>query len=176
MNSSELERDQQDSPLFLRLPTEIRLCIYELALEDALTQIESFIRFPTLSPSTTLKCRGPLALLLVSKAIRAEFSEGVMPLVTAHCKDFSARVEMLKPDWEKKITALGQPQPGQRIIEFYCETLQLQMQRDIELGDAQVAMQALSTAKHIIERTVEDGKPELKSSNNIEDESFKADA
>jgi hypothetical protein len=35
--SSDLGCDQQDLPMFMKLPTEIRLHIYEIAREDILT-------------------------------------------------------------------------------------------------------------------------------------------
>ena len=96
--SRDLKSDQQESPIFMRLPAEIGLYIYDLALEDILTQIESTTSCYYLNRGTKLDCRGALALLLTSKAIRAEFSDGILPLVTAHCEDFSSRVEMLKLD------------------------------------------------------------------------------
>ena len=96
INSSDLKSDQKDLSLLMKLPAEIRLYVYEFALEDILSHIEAFVSYATSVYGVKLEFRGAIALLLTSKAIRAEFSEGVMPLVTAQCKDFSARVEMLE--------------------------------------------------------------------------------
>ena len=166
--SSDLRSEQQDSSLLMRLPAEIRLYVYELALEDILTHIESFVSYATSVYGVKLKFRGALALLLTSKAIRAEFSEGVMPLVEAHCKDFSAHVKMLELDWRMRTMMHGH-------LQFGLSALAHNMQRDRELGNAQVAIQALSTVKRIMKCTTEEFKPNLKSSNKIQSERFKPD-
>ena len=90
----------------MKLPVEIRLYVYELALENNLTYIESFASCPTFVYEKKLKFRWALALLLASKAIRAEFSEGVMLLVTARCESFSARVQALELEWEMSLKKL----------------------------------------------------------------------
>lgn len=149
INSSDLRSDQQDFSLLAKLPAEIRLYVYELALEDILSHIKAFVSYATSVYGVKLKFRGALALLLTSKAIRAEFSKGVMPLVTAHCKDFSARVEMLELDWKMKTMMRGHLQFGHRATH-------LRMQRDRELGNAHVAMQALATVKQIMRRTADE--------------------
>jgi hypothetical protein len=94
--------EQQDPPPFMKLPTEIRLHIYELALADILTRIESFASCLEFVYEMKLGFRGALALLLASKAIRAEFSEGVILLVTTRCESFSARLEALKLEWKRR--------------------------------------------------------------------------
>ena len=152
----------------MRLPTEIRLYVYELAFEDILTHIKSFVSYATSVYGVKLKFRGALVLLLISKAIRAEFGEGVMPLVAAHCKDFSAHVKMLELDWRMKPMMRGH-------LQFGLPALGHKTQRDRELGNAQVAIQALSTVKRIMKCTAEEFKPNLKSSNEIEGERFKPD-
>lgn len=154
--SSDLKSDQQDFSLLTKLPAEIRLYVYELALEDTVAHIEAFVSYATSVYGVKLKFRGALALLLTSKDIRAEFGEGVMPLVTTHCKDFSARVEMLGLDWKVKTMMRGHLQFGHRATH-------LRMQRDRELGNARVAMQALSTVKQIMKRTADEN---VKSSND----------
>ena len=141
----------------MRLPTEIRLYVYELAFEDILTHIKSFVSYATSVYGVKLKFRGALVLLLISKAIRAEFGEGVMPLVAAHCKDFSAHVKMLELDWRMKPMMRGH-------LQFGLPALGHKTQRDRELGNAQVAIQALSTVKRIMKCTAEEFKPNLKSS------------
>jgi len=148
-NSSDLKSDQQDFSLLTKLPVEIRLYVYGLALEDILTHIEAFISYATSVYGVKLKFRGALALLLTSKAIRAEFSEGVMPLVAAHCKTFSAHVKMLELDWKMKAMMRGHLQSGHPAAH-------LRRQRDRELGNARVAMQALSTVKQTMKRTADE--------------------
>jgi hypothetical protein len=173
--SGDLKSDQQDPPLIMQLPAEIRLYIYELALGNILTQTDSFIARPSRIYRKKLQFRSALALLLTSKTIRAEFSEGVMPLVTARCERTSDRIEMLEVDWETKLKALAHPQPGQRIIDPVLEAYWMEMQRDHELGNAHVTMKGLSTVKHMLERTAEEFKGNLKSSNNVEGEDLKLD-
>jgi hypothetical protein len=177
--SRDLKSDQQESPIFMRLPAEIRLYIYDLALEDILTQIESTTSCYYLNRGTKLDCRGALALLLTSKAIRAESSDGVLPLATAHCENFSSRVQMLHLDWEVKITAPGHPQPGQGttgIIQACLDVSRQEWQRTCELGDAHAAMQDLYKVKRIMERTAEESKSNINSSGDVEDENSKPDA
>ena len=152
----------------MKLPTEIRLYVYGLALEDILTHIKAFASYATFVYVVKLKFRGVLALLLTSKAIRAEFSEAVMPSVAAHCKDFSAHVKMLELDWRMKAMMRGH-------LRFGHPAAHLRMQRDRELGNARVATQALSTIKQIMKRTAEDSKPNPKFAHETEDESSRAD-
>jgi hypothetical protein len=169
---SDLSSGHKYPLLFMQLPAEIRLRICELALEDILTQIEASTSSYYHVRGTKLDCRGALALILTSKAIRAEFSDGVLPLVTAHCEDFSSRVKMLKLDWEVKITTLGRPQPGQATIKTRLVARLNTLKQEWRCN---VAMQALFKVRRIMERTVEEFKPKLNSFNNVEDERFKKD-
>lgn len=151
------------------------MCVYELALEGSFTHIDTFIPFKKPITSAKLTCRGALALLLTSQAIRAEFGEGVLPRVAAHCEDFRSRVKILELEWEMKVAAPVQPQPGWRVIDVPLQPIRLQRQRDLELGNAHVATQTLSKVKYIMERAVEEFKPNLEPSSGVEDQSFKAD-
>lgn len=153
----------------MRLPVEIRLYVYELALKNNLTYIESFASCPTFVYEKKLKLRGALALLLASKAIRAEFSEGVMLQVTARCESFSARIKALELEWKMELEKLHRDlRPS---LETTFSALARHLQRDLEVGNARDSMKALFTVKHIMERTVEEFKPKLESSNDIEEKS-----
>ena len=146
----------------MRLPVEIRLYVYELALKDILAHIESLESHAPSVQGAKPRFRGALALLLTSKTIRAEFSEGVMPLVAARCEDFSAYVNMLELNWKVEVMMRGP-----------CSSWEQVMYRQHSLGDAPVVMRALSTVKHIMKRSADEN---VKSSNDIDDESFTTNA
>lgn len=80
----------------MKLPAELRLVIYELALEDVI---------PTRAPRSPTKlyitscglsrARGALALLLASKEVRAESSKAMMPSMLRHLESYKMRVKLL---------------------------------------------------------------------------------
>jgi hypothetical protein len=93
---------------FMKLPTEIRLAIYELTIHDMMRHITSFI--VPLSPGVwQLRIRGTPALLLTSKTIRAESGKALLPLVSAYLelfKDFVSELELNKLVAQEELTIL----------------------------------------------------------------------
>lgn len=86
-----ISTEQPERSSFLKLPIEIRLIIYKLALQDTLTSPD-FTR-----PSASYpKYRGALALLLTNKLIRAESAKEMQPIVKPEHERLSAYAESLK--------------------------------------------------------------------------------
>ena len=93
---------------FMKLPPELRLLIYEFALEDLIPTMAyptpnrpaAICRFssPYIS-AMQLRARGILALLLTNKEIRAESSKAVMPSMPAHLQNYRTRSWLDREEW-----------------------------------------------------------------------------
>ena len=101
--------DSTDQPFpFMKLPAELRLLIYEFALEDLIPTIAypipnrpaAICRFS--SPyvlNRHLRARGILALLLTSKEDRTESGKAVMPRMTVHLQNYRTRIYLVREAW-----------------------------------------------------------------------------
>lgn len=96
-----ISTEQPERSSFLKLPIEIRLIIYKLALQDTLTSPDL-----TRPGASYPRCRGALALLLTNKLIRAESAKEMQPIVKSEHERLSAYAESLIKEPNAKVLSL----------------------------------------------------------------------
>ena len=93
---------------FMKFPPELRLLIYEFALEDLIPTMAhptpsrpaAIYRFSSPYVSAMqLRARGILALLLTSKEVRAESSKAVLPSMLVHLQNYRSRTWLDGEEW-----------------------------------------------------------------------------
>ena len=91
--SKRQKKSENAASPFLKLPAELRLAIYKLAMEDLIATLPppNSVLMARLRP----RYRGALALLHISTSIRQESTREMLPLIQAHCEKLEAHARSL---------------------------------------------------------------------------------
>ena len=138
----------------MKLPAELRISIYEYALTDTINHIVSSISSPAPVLGPQMPVRGTLALLLTSKAVRAESSKALASYMSPQVSIFKIRVSMLEIERKIKNRAVVRAHLFQLIngdsTDKVAEARDALSQKDRELGNARAALHAMSNARDAV--------------------------
>ena len=84
---------------FMKLPAELRLIIYELALDDVIPTLTSVMMNITYCGASCAV--DALALLLTSKEVRVESSKAMMPSMLGHLESYKMRVDCVERECDE---------------------------------------------------------------------------
>lgn len=149
--TASLDSNKKQPFPFMKLPPELRLVIYEHALQAAIP---------------TSCARGALALLLTNKEVRAESGRAMMPSILDHLESHKTRVEFVERKWDElQRRRLDDEDEDDHIFP----TMQQLSGLEDTTREAHFLMQLVSSMHLAVSRAAKDSLPQLNDQHSLQE-------